>query len=365
METAGWNFNFEQQSEQNWFEKGETALGASNHPEAERCFAMALKADPFNAKAHSRMSKVYWAQGKTEEALNSIKRALELEPYNRDTVLMCDHIFTAFGKDDFAIDVLRSYLEKNPQDGEVRSRLERAAPPTDPAPFDSDVAAFFLRQGEIQFERGNMAHAEACFEMAVEENPLLAEAFNDLGVIGLESGKLVKALENFFRALELKPEDPEILGNSAKGLAKAGQIDAAIGVYREYLRRSPRDNDAWFEFESLVRQTVAPEWKPDGFTSEVADIYLDMAAKLKNAGDLTGAAGAIERSLRIKPEAPDSLYLLASLHCAIGQKDEAEKVLDLALKLDPSHEPCSELLESVRAQDHEKQNAAAPAQDLN
>ena len=69
---------------------------------------------------------------------------------------------------------------------------------------------------------------------------------------------------------------------------------------------------------------------------------------LGKAGDLTGAAEAIERAIKIKPAAPDSLYVLASLHCAIGQKDEAEGILDQALIIDPSHEPCSDLLKSIR-----------------
>jgi len=353
MEIAGWNNSFEQQSAQGWFEKGEAALCQNNHSEAARCFGQVLKADPFNAKAHSRMTKLYWAQGKTEDALNSITRALELEPGDRDTVLMCHQIFTAFGKDDFAKEVLQSYLNKNPQDNEIRSRLESVAIPADHAPSNG-AAEFFLRQGEIQFERGNIAHAAACFEMAIEENPLLAEAYNDLGVINLEGGEIIDALKNFHRALELKPDDTMILGNSARGLARAGQVDAAIGVYRQYLRCSPHDSDAWLEFESLVRQTAGPAWKPDGLQGEVADIYLDTAEKLRKAGDLTGAAGAVERSLMINPEAPESLYVLASLHCAIGQKDDAEKVLDLALTIDPSHGPCSDLLESIRREGSEQ-----------
>jgi len=352
MEMAGWNYRCDQQTAQSWFEKGEAALCECSHSEAAGCFAEVLKADPFNARAHLRMSNVYWAQGKTEDALKSITRALELEPNDRDTVLMCYQTFTAFGKQDFATEVLQSYLNKNPLDKEIRSRLESVVLPPCRAPSNG-AAEFFLRQGEIRFARGNIVHAAACFEMAIEENPLLAEAYNDLGVIHLDGGKLIDALKNFLKALDLKPDDTEILVNSARGLVRAGQIDAAIGVYREYLRRSPQDSNAWVEFESLIRQTAAPAWRPDGLVAEVADIYLDTAEKLRQAGDLTGAAGAIERSLSIKPEAPESLFVLASLHCAIGQKDEAEKVLDLALTIDPSNGPCSDLLESIRRQAHE------------
>ena len=345
MELAGWNNGCEQQPGQNWFEKGETALSESRNSEAAKCFGEALKADPFDAKAYRGLSNAYWAQGKTEDALNSLTRALELDPKDRETVLTCSRIFRSLGKEDFAKEVLQSYLVKNPHDEEILSKIEPAAMPADPD--RSDIAEFFQRQGEIQFGRGNIPHAVACFEMAIEENPMLAEAYNSLAVIELESGKINEALEKFYKALDLKPEDTLILGNSARALAKASQIDAAIDVYREYLRRSPLDSESWTEFESLIRRTAASPWRPDSLSDEVAEIYLLTAEKLGKAGDLAGAIEAIDRSLKIKPPAPQSLYVLASLHFAIGQEDEAVKILDQALTMDPAHGPCSELIQSI------------------
>jgi len=347
MEITGWDGGREHQSAQNWLEKGQAALCEEKHSEAIDCFGQVLRAEPFNAKAHSGMSNAYWAQGKTEDALNSITRALELEPGDRYTVLTCTRIFEALGKQDYSREVLQFYLDKNPQDKEVRSQLDSLAKPADQAHFN-DAAEVLKRQGEIQFERGNISRAVACFEMAIEENPLMADAYNNLGVINLESGKITEALENFYKALELKPEDTVILGNSARGLARAAQIDAAIAVYREYLRRCPQDNQAWSEYESMIRQSATLEWHPGGLSEEVVDIYLQTAEKLANAGDLTGAAEAVARALKIKPEAPEALFMLASLHYKIGQNDEAAGILDNALMIDPSHPRCTEMLKSIR-----------------
>ncbi len=354
MEIASWDTGCEQIPAQSWFEKGEAALCEDKHSEAADYFGQVLKANPFNAKAHCRLGNVYWAQGRIEDALNSITRALELDPGDRDTVLASTRIFSALGKDDFAKEVLESYADKNPQDKEMRSRLESlggpagSAGPAGQGHHGHDAAEFFNRQGEIEFERKNVAHAEACFEMAIEQDPLLAQAHNNLGVLNIERGQITEALKYFFRALELKPEDTQILGNSARGLAMANQIDAAIDVYREYLHRSPEDSKAWLEFEALIRKSAVPGWNPGAFSNEVADIYLHTAQMLQKAGDLGGAAQAIERALKIKPVAPDSLCVLASLHYSIGQKDEAESVLDQALLIDPSHGPSQEMLKSLQ-----------------
>jgi superkiller protein 3 len=347
MEITGWDTGFEQASGQGSFEKGEAALCACKYPEAANYFGQALKADPFNVKAHRGLSDACWAQGQVEDALNSLTRALELEPGDRDTVLACTRIFNKFGKDDFSRQVLQSYLDKNPQDAEVRSRIESLDELADQGHFNN-AAEFFLRQGESQFERGNMVHAVACFEMAIEQNPQMAEAYNDMGVINLEGGKIPEALENFLKALNLKPGDPEILVNSVRALTLAGQIDAAIEVQREYLRRCPEDNRAWPEYESMIRRSARSGWRPDGLSKEVADIYIQMAEMLEKAGDVPGAAEAVEKALKIEPAAPESLYQLASLHCAIGQKDEAAGILDQALVIDPSHVRCSDMLKSIR-----------------
>ncbi len=347
MEITGWDTGIEHTPGKCPFEQGESALCEGRYCEAEGHFGRVLRADPFNARAHRGLSDACWAQGKVEDALNSITRSLELEPGDRDTVLACTRIFKAFGKNDFSKEVLQSYLDKNPQDAEVRSRIESLTGPTNQNQ-SFDVAEVLLQQGESQFQRGNTAHAVACFEMAIEQNPRMALAYNNMGVILLESGKTMEALENFKKALDLKPGDQDILSNSARALAVAGQIDTAVEVQREYLRRCPENGQAWQEYEAMIRRIAGSKWRPDGLAGEVADIYLRTAEMLGKAGDLTGAGEAIERALKIEPEAPESLYVLAWLHCQIGQKDEAEGILDQALKIDPSHVRCSDLLKSIR-----------------
>jgi tetratricopeptide (TPR) repeat protein len=51
--------------------------------------------------------------------------------------------------------------------------------------------------------------------------------------------------------------------------------------------------------------------------------------------------------LKIQPAEPEYLCALASLHCEIGQKDEAAKILDHALVIDPSNARCADMLRSI------------------
>ncbi len=344
-----------------WLQKGEDALVAKKPVEATECFDMALRDDPFDAKAHCALSRAYWEQGKTEDALNSLTRALELDPNDRQTVLQCSRIFSALGKRDFAEDVIKSYIDRNPQDDKLRFEAESvagAAGSLQTSSESGETAEFFRKQGIIQFERGNQDYAKACFEMAIQENPDMAEAHNDLGVIHLQSGSLEAALQNFLRALELDPEDPEILGNSARALSMAGQIDTAVDLFREYLKRCPQDDEAWEEYETLVRRSALPQWDKDSVPPETAEIYLEAARKLMEAGDFSGAAEAVERAVKIRPGTTEAIFVLASLHNAIGQKAEAEAILEEALVIDPSCLKCAALLKSISNGDANNGQAA-------
>ena len=274
-------------------------------------------------------------------------RALELGPDDRDTVLQCSRVFSALGKNDFSREVLQSYLARNPLDQGVQREMEQFGGSAEPEP-SANVGEFFRKQGEIQFERGNSDHAVACFEMAIESNPGLAEAHNNLGVIRWRSGDLEEALEHFYKALDLKPEDPEILCNSARVFSQAGRSDLSVSLFREYLRRCPEDDKAWDEYESLVRQTAAVQWKPEGLSPAVADIYVKAAKQLLDAGDFPGAAEVIDKALKIDQAGSEALFVLGSLHNAIGQTQEAADILEHVLLLDPAHLGSAALLKSIR-----------------
>jgi len=331
------------------FDQAEAALSANKPAEAETGFDAILRYDPFNVRAHCGLSRAYWGQGRTEDALNSLTRALELEPNDQETILQFSRACNTLGKKDFAREVLQSYLDRNPHAEAIRTEaqsLEGPTPTEDPG--QREIAELFRKQGTIQFERGRLDHAIACLEMAIENNPVLAGAHNDLGVIHFQNGNIKEALRHLYNALELDSKDPEILGNSARVLALAGETETAEQMYKEYLRLSPEDDAAWGEYEALLRRGPLQQWDESSLTPEVAGIYIDAAKKLMDAGDLAGAAGAIERALKIRPGAVEAMFVLASLHAGIGHREDAADLLEQALEIDPSDADCSALLKSLR-----------------
>lgn len=75
--------------------------------------------------------------------------------------------------------------------------------------------------------------------LAIKKNPLLAEAYSNLGNVFKERGQLQQALDNYHHAVRLKPEFVDGYINLAAALVAAGELHQAVDAYLTALRYNP------------------------------------------------------------------------------------------------------------------------------
>lgn len=75
--------------------------------------------------------------------------------------------------------------------------------------------------------------------MAIKQNPLLAEAYSNLGNVYKERGQLQEALENYRHAVRLKPDFIDGYINLAAALVAAGDMEQAVQAYVTALQYNP------------------------------------------------------------------------------------------------------------------------------
>jgi len=322
---------------EDWVDRGLTALADGNLVDARTNFEMVLKRDPLNASVHNKLSIVHWKLGNLEDSLNHLTQALEWDPNDREVIGHCCDVFTTIGRVQDAEEILNAYVERNPWDAEIRQQLENPSTHGSSVEQPFDIAEFFIEQGERQFEKGKRDHALACFEIALEHNPNCAKAYSNLGVLSWQDGDLQTALEHLNKALRLDPQDFDILYNSSKVLAAVGELDTASDLLRLYLQHNPQDEVGWQDYDAILRQDGAPQWKADEVPAEVADIYIRMGEALARAKDDLGAGQAFERALQVDPTRVGPYYQLGRLHLELGHESEALAVLREGLRLHPEH----------------------------
>lgn len=82
--------------------------------------------------------------------------------------------------------------------------------------------------------------------LAIKQNPLLAEAYSNLGNVYKERGQLQEAIEHYRHALRLKPDFIDGYINLAAALVAAGDMEGAVQAYVSALQYNPVSNNLFY-----------------------------------------------------------------------------------------------------------------------
>ena len=152
-------------------------------------------------------------------------------------------------------------------------------------------------------------------------------AHNNLGTTLSKSGKLGFAVEQFRKALQIKPDYPDALRNLGVAFFDTGRKEEAIAQYRKALELKPdyvearRDLgialfDTGRKEEAIAQYRKALELKPD-----YVEARNNLGIALRQNGDLDGAVAQYQKILEIKPDDAEARNNLGN---ALGIKGDLE-----------------------------------------
>ncbi|HLJ48165.1 MAG TPA: tetratricopeptide repeat protein [Bryobacteraceae bacterium] len=96
--------------------------------------------------------------------------------------------------------------------------------------------------GLCRYQSGDFAGAQEAFQLVARTVPL-NEVLNNLGAAASRRSQ-PEALDDFRKAMEGDPSDPDYQFNTGYALWKKGDFDAAAERFRAVLARDPRDSEA-------------------------------------------------------------------------------------------------------------------------
>jgi len=139
----------------------------------------------------------------------------------------------------------------------------------DLAPSDQQL----LQRLQALIHGGRARQALGLAEQFVDQRPRSPDGWQALAMCRSTMGDSRGAQQAFARALKLAPGHPLILTNQGHMQQRSGQFSAALRSFQQAVRRSPRLSPAW----------------------------LGLAQSARSGGDLTLAATAVARYLRLEP----------------------------------------------------------------
>lgn len=200
-----------------------------------------------------------------------------------------------------------------------------------------------LLLSSIHFQCRRLDKSAHFSTMAIKQNPLLAEAYSNLGNVYKERGQLQEALENYRHAVRLKPDFIDGYINLAAALVASRDMEQAVQAYVTALQYNP---DLY-----CVRSDLGNLLKALGRLDEAKACYLkaietrpDFAVAWSNLGCVFNAQGEIwlaihhfEKAVALDPNFLDAYINLGNVLKEARIFDRAVAAYLRALNLSPNN----------------------------
>jgi tetratricopeptide (TPR) repeat protein len=278
-----------------YYQRANAYYEAESYDEAIRDMKTAIGLDSTNIDYLHLLGDVYLDYFKSKEALDIMYRAAELYPRRIPTLLKLSEFQLILKRNRQSMKTIDNILKIDPQNPE----------------------AFFMLGMNLK-ETGDTVKAINAFQTAVENNPDLIDGWLMLGNLydRLDNPLATRFFEN---ALRVDSTNMEAWLGKATHLHRRGDLDEALEVYKEIIRKNPQFADAYYN---------------------IGLVYLEQEA-------LDKAYQNFNIATEIAPTYAQAYYYKGLIREARGDKQAARENYKQALNIDPAYQYAREALNRV------------------
>lgn len=296
------------------------ALGAMGRTEdAIESLKRAIKINSLAASYHANLGEILRQAGRTDESAEALEAAIKIEPKNAQALNNLGITRYDLRKFDEAIDFYRRAIGVRPGMAEAHNNLGNALRTT--GDVDGAIQAYqdalmhravypeaYNNLGTLLQQDKKPDEAEHALRKAIQQNPRYVEAHTNLAQLYVGQKKDVEALRTLGEALKFAPKNVQALLTTAKIQLRRGTLQAAEQAARLALEEEPENTDALTLMGQVFHET---------------DRY-DEAIEL------------LQRALKARPDSPEALNFYGVALKSVGRLEEAREHILKALKLNDS-----------------------------
>ena len=217
--------------------------------------------------------------------------------------------------------------EKKLQAGDVDGALAAFARAEKQAPRDPRPR--YLR-GAALAKKGDRAGAERAYREALALDGKLAAVHNELGTLLEEGQRLDPAIAEFKAAVQADPKLGEAWQNLGRAEVRKGDLAEAQRVLERAAKELPKDADLRIDLSVALRQgkkldqALAAAREAVQLAPGSPDAHLNLGLSLKEAGKLDAAQPELTAATRLSPQSATAWW-------ALGEVERDRKKYDAAL----------------------------------
>ncbi len=362
------------------FFAGVVASTENNHQKAVQLLERAVRTNPDSGEAHLFLAQSQLEIGDLVNAEKHLRRAVDLESKGgkntqaRRTHFLLGRLLLRTGRQEEGRQELKiaSQLQKAALDSS-RSEIDRIlGQVAENSELNSDEEKTFGSDVRIKLKPERVDQLE---KIKIFLRDVIAQAFNNLGVIATQHNQLSEAVRNFSAAYGWRPDFPNLSRNLGIVSFRAGDYEKAILPLDRHLSANPQDalvrkllgSSHYFvkDFEKSV-EILKPIEASLPADAELAYFYgislvqlkrnneavpvFDRLAKISQTepaalsyaaqgfmilGDYERAVREFERVVSLAPDTPKANYFIGQSLIRLNRLAEAERYFGRELEIDP------------------------------
>ncbi len=265
------------------------------------------------------MGKVYFSKGLSNMAIYEYQKGLELQPSNYLLYIYMAKAYSKQQKVDLAIDSFRKAIE--------------LMPPARGGEYNAIMGKAYVDLGKAYLEKGELTLAREVLESAYRLTPQNARISHYLGLIYMGN-------KDYRKALNLEPNNAEIMADLGNLFAARGDTELAIKAYRRALEIAP---DKITVYEMLIQMLAKA-----GRTQEAVDTIRQarerdrshsdhyhwlMGTVFMKSRDFQRAAEEFLKAITVNEKKWNYYYDLAGAYKSLNYFEDATRNLQYAAAL--------------------------------
>ncbi len=303
---------------QAYYQRATALLGLGRDTEAQADLKKVTELEPNFARAHRGLGQMFLDRGQIEDAKRELARAIELEPKLTGVRIYYASALLRSGEPQRALEHLRLAIEQH-----------------------EEVALAYALAGVAEERLGKSAEASSDYSHAIELDANNATAHEGRARLFEARREFANAIEEYSRVYRAQ-RSRELAVKLAELHTGAGQLQAAIQLYRKLLLEKPDDFGVRVEMACLMAENGQGEEAEKEITRVIAAKPAD-AKLLARAGDFffkekpAQAADYYRKSLEVDPNNNRARVQLGASLVRSMQIEAALPILADAISREPNN----------------------------
>ncbi|MCL4538100.1 MAG: tetratricopeptide repeat protein [Bacteroidetes bacterium] len=301
-------------------------LYQNDHPnKAAVLYEKALQMMGPNLPTMMQLVKIYNSTNQFDKSIAVINEMLKIDPSNDALNEMLADLYMQVGKNEEALRILKKLMDENKDDYTLKAR----------------AATAYLRMKDFEDADSLLDTVFTSDSTKVDAKFAIAQFY--LNEMQQDSTVAPFAERIFAKLLQMYPDDPRAYFMAGLGASYVKKDSIAAEYLRKSISIDSTNVNAWqalgvlyYQRKDYVKMAAVMSEAVKHFPEDYrTNLFLGLA--LNQEGKNLEAVRPLEKALSLKPTDQDVLSVLGQVYEALHRYDDAYRLYDTALKIDPKN----------------------------